>query len=115
MVTLDPLQIARRTVAPLARPGEEGRRELGARLALLAPSDRLLMEMVFVDHLPVRRVGAVLGMPAGTASRRARRLWRRLHQPFVATLLARPSGLSDEQRQLILGGNVSRLLQGVAH
>lgn len=98
MLAIDPVTIdrflhdARRQTA-LGRGGPTDlspvERDLLDRARLLPDRERWIVELVYRHHVPVRRVGEVLGIDAGTVSRIARRAWRRLSDP-IARELARP-------------------------
>ena len=71
-------------------------------LPYLRDEDRILMELSFRAHLPRQEVGRILGVPAGTITRRIQRLQRRLHNPIARALLETACPLSREHRQVAL-------------
>jgi|GEM_PF-5165454 len=107
MVTLKPVNIARwtqedqgRESTRLADCRQQAKHALLDRAALLTDADRLLLEMLFVDSLPTRRIGRLLNVPPGTVSRRARRLLRRIYSPFVTALVDSGSQLTPAERKI---------------
>jgi DNA-directed RNA polymerase specialized sigma24 family protein len=62
--------------------------------------DRALLEMALSRQLTRRKIAGLLGIEAGTVSRRVQRLVTRLGDPLVVALLERPGRLPDEFRQL---------------
>jgi len=82
------------------------------RAALLDDRDRLLVELALRNGASNRQLGRVLGIPAGTVSRRLRRLLRRLHEPIVAALTEPSINLPPEYRQLGIEHFVRGLTSG---
>lgn len=109
MVTLDPRMMAQTVHADSRRVvDEDAHRAVMTRASLLPPRDELLLRLVYSDQLPVRRVGLLLGIPAGTVSRKARRLYRRLEQPLAAALLSPRNQLPVDVRDIAIGYFVLR-------
>ena len=80
----------------------DAEQELLHRARLLPDRDRWIVELVYRHHVPVRRVGEVLGLAAGNVSRAARRAWRRLNDPMTRDL-ARPAlPLAPETRDIAI-------------
>src|SRR5687768_9932008 len=79
-------------------------------LPYLREKDRILMELTFRAHLPRQEVGRLLGVPAGTVTRRIQRMQRRLHDPLVRALLETHCPLTRADRQVAL----DHFLQGLS-
>lgn len=73
---------------------------LKARVQLLDPPDRVLMELVPTGMRSIRQVARMLDANPGTLSRRMRTVWRRINHPLVNHLMGRQCVLSAEYRQL---------------
>ena len=56
------------------------------RARVLAPKDRLLLELAYKNNLSIRQIARILDRPAGSVSRKMNRLRARLHDPMVAAL-----------------------------
>ena len=70
------------------------------RAKLLHAKDQLLLEMALKHRLSRRQMGMVLGLAAGSVSRKVRRLLNRLHDPFVVALSDPGCSLAPDYRQL---------------
>ncbi len=73
---------------------------LFARAKLLQARDRLLLEMALKHRLSHRQMATVLGVAAGSVSRKLRRVLNRLHDPFVVALADPGCSLAPDYRQL---------------
>jgi hypothetical protein len=77
-------------------------------VGLLAPDDRRLLDLALKYRVPHRQIGSALNLPAGTVTRRLKRLLARLHDPLVNALADPNCPLSQEYRQL----GLEHFLQG---
>ena len=75
-------------------------RRLLERAQFLLPQDRTLLELVVGKGSPIRHVALACGIPAGTVTRRLRRLANRLSDPLVIALLDDKCPLRRDVRQL---------------
>jgi len=81
--------------------GSAGPHELLRRRArFLREQDRALVELALGEKASLREIAQLLGIPAGTVSRRLWRLSARLSDPLVVALLERGDPLREEYRQL---------------
>jgi DNA-directed RNA polymerase specialized sigma24 family protein len=80
--------------------GDEAHAKVLRRAAYLRPADRALLEMTLRGKLSRREIGALMGIPSGTVTRRVWRLGNRLHDPLVVALIERPGKLRAEYRQV---------------
>ena len=81
--------------------GEAAARQvLRRRATYLPPAEQALLNMALEGVASRRQMGALMGIPAGTVTRRVRRLAMRLYDPLVVALLEHPGGLRPEYRQL---------------
>ncbi len=79
----------------------------------LPPRDEAILRWI-LGGLTVRETGRLVGIQAGTVSRRFNRLINRLIDPFVVALIERPEGITPEDQQLgiehaLLGRSVREL------
>jgi hypothetical protein len=72
---------------------QRARRALGAH-------DRLLVELAYARHLSLRQMATIMGRPAGSLSRRLRRLRKTLRDPIVEALIDPACVLTPEYRQV---------------
>jgi hypothetical protein len=70
------------------------------RARVLAPQDRLLIELAYQRNLTVRQIGQLLDRPAGSVSRRIKNVCQRLRHPLVAALLEPGCPLDERLRQI---------------
>lgn len=70
------------------------------RIDLLEPSDRVLLDLIPTGLRTHREVARLLGIDAGTISRRLRQVLKRLNDPLVGVLLDRNCALPAEARQI---------------
>lgn len=115
MVTLKPTRIQRwtddsqgRDSTLMADRHEQLKSSLRARAALLPTPDRLLLEMIYIDTLTIRRVATLVGSDAGSVSRRARLLFKRLFSPFMSAVMDNAEHLSPVQQKIAAHRFVSR-------
>ncbi len=99
MILLDPRSIDQFT-EKVQLQGRAMNSEFARRMRLLAPQDRLLVEMAVQHKLSRRQMGTVLGVSPGNVSRRLRRIINRLHDPLVVWLTAWDCSLSQEHLQI---------------
>jgi hypothetical protein len=100
MPLLDPRLIDRRIGAPIPHTVETAQQQLLRRAELLLPPDRLLVQLALRNHLSRRQLAEVMGIPAGSVSRRLQRLGARLNDPLVIALLHEKCTLAADYRQL---------------
>jgi len=115
MITLNPLNIQRWTdddhrarSREMADCRASARQTLRARAALLARHDRLILELICLDMMPVRRAAELLQLDPGTVSRRARVLLRRVMSRYVSVVLDAGDALTDLERTIAVRAHVSR-------
>lgn len=80
--------------------GEDAYAVVLRRARHLCPADRALLEMALLRKLSRREIGALLGIPAGTVTRRVWRIGNRLYDPLAVALMERPGKLRTEYRQV---------------
>jgi len=88
---------------PLPRVDHSDQPRLDMRfphVGLLAPDDRRLLDLALTYRMPHRQIGLALNLPAGTVTRRLKRLLARLHDPLVHALTDANCPLAPEYRQL---------------
>jgi DNA-directed RNA polymerase specialized sigma24 family protein len=90
------------------RVAHDRQRVLLERAQWLTPPDRLLIELVLDGRQAMRQIAAFSGVPAGTITRRIRRIVNRLYDPLVVALLDDHCPLPREHRQL----GIEHFLQG---
>lgn len=83
-----------------ARRQQAGLEILRRRAAFLPPRQRALIDLTIQGKLTRRDIGRLLGIPAGTVTRRVQRLAARLYDPLVVALIERPGELREEYRQV---------------
>lgn len=93
---------------PTLRDAREASATLLQRAALLLSEDRALVELAIRNSASHRQLARMLNQPAGTVTRRLRRIMARLYDPIVICLLDPANPLPSEYRQL----GVEHLLQG---
>ena len=86
----------------LERSGSRGEvvERLRDRIDLLLPNDRILIELVLSGAVTRARAAELLGVPAGTVSRRVKRVSERLYNPIVGALMEPRCPLSPDYRQV---------------
>jgi DNA-binding MarR family transcriptional regulator len=82
---------------------------LKKRISLLKREDQILIELAMSGTASRRRIAELIKQPAGTVSRRLRRLAARLHDPLVLGLLDDDCPLSPQQRQIGVEHLLTRL------
>ena len=87
---------------------EDAKAHVLKRATLLLPDDRLLIELALKNHLSHRQISRLVKQPAGTVTRRLRRIENRLLSPLVAALTEWSTPLADDVRQLA----IEHFLQG---
>jgi DNA-directed RNA polymerase specialized sigma24 family protein len=105
---LDQLLIQQPHARPTLRDARDAGESLLKRAALLLPDDRALVELAIRNSASHRTLARMLNQPAGTVTRRLRRIMARLYDPIVVALLDALNPLPPEYRQL----GVEHLLQG---
>src|SRR4051812_45793734 len=73
---------------------------LRKRVSLLREEDQVLIELALFGTASRRRIAEMVRLPAGTVSRRLRKLATRLYDPIVLGLLDDDCPLSPQQRQI---------------
>jgi DNA-directed RNA polymerase specialized sigma subunit len=88
----------------------ENRRSVGEHLSVLEdrarflpPGEKTLVCLYLRGELRNRQMAQLLNVNPSTLCRRVRRWLLRLNDPIVAALIERPTGLSDQQRQIAMG------------
>jgi len=83
-----------------------------ARAQWLLPEDRLAVELALRNRVPHRQIGIALRVPAGTVSRRLRRIVRRLNDPLAIALLNQRCPLPADHHEVGIGHFVQGLSTG---
>lgn len=91
-------QVLDRNFSSAARPSTHA--GLLHRAGMLREPDRTLFKLMLSGNVSHRQIARMLQVPAGTVTRRIRRLANRLHDPIVVTLADAHCPLSEEYRQL---------------
>jgi DNA-directed RNA polymerase specialized sigma24 family protein len=73
------------------------------RARFLLPPDKLLIEMAFKNLLSHRQIGQIIGIPAGTVTRRLQRICRRLRDPMILMLIDESCPLPSDHRAVAIG------------
>jgi DNA-directed RNA polymerase specialized sigma24 family protein len=105
---IDLMLVGNRAARPTLREARDAGDGLLKRAALLLPDDRALMDLAIGNGASHRQLARMLNQPAGTITRRLRRIMARLYDPIVIALLEPRNPLPGEYRQL----GVEHLLQG---
>jgi DNA-directed RNA polymerase specialized sigma24 family protein len=81
-----------------------------SRAHWLLPDDRLIIELAIRNRVPHRQIAIALKVPAGTVSRRVRRILRRLNDPLSVALLDARCPLPADHREV----GVEHFVQGLS-
>lgn len=100
-------QVLDRNFSSATRPSEISD-ALRRRVGMLREPDRTLFQLMLAGNVSRRQVARVLGIPAGTVTRRLRRIANRVHDPIVILLTDSRCPLSPDFRQL----GIEHFLQG---
>ncbi|HEY8668352.1 MAG TPA: winged helix-turn-helix domain-containing protein [Tepidisphaeraceae bacterium] len=94
------MSIIEATTGHRHQAGQTGQETVLRRAQFLRDHDRMLIEMTLHGRASRREIARLVGVPAGTLSRRLQRLAKLLYDPLIVALLDKPGQLRDEVRQL---------------